>query len=171
MIAALVAVFVLLLFFLLADIYPRYMSWRSLSSARISEEVQWYIDNRAQKRGDIFAICVYALNCRDNRAHLEIVPSPDQYEFDTLRQLMWARRFKGACPGQSANLGLHVLRVSGAERFGGSDHAIWSFFNNGFIPREGHWSGGAFSEEPWERCSTGKAAYLLEEGQLVRATR
>lgn len=169
---ALVSVFGLItLIILINNYYPRYASWRSLSPAHISAASQWYLDNRVRDVDDVTAICFYAVNCSDNGARLALVPNPDQYDFDALRQRIWARRFKGVCQGRTSNLGLHLLRTSDSDQYEYSDSAIWSFYNNRFIPKWGHWSGGAFSEEPWERCSIDEAAYFWEGGQLVRVAR
>jgi len=165
---ALAAVIALvLLIYLILDRYPRYASWRALSSAKIADATQWYIDNRASDVREIAAICVYALDCSDTRARLSIVPTPDQFDLDALRKRIWARRFSGVCQGRSANLGLHVLRANYTDLHWYSDLAIWSFYNDRFIPIHGRFSGGAFSEEPWERCSIERATYLVQEGQLL----
>ena len=146
------------------DYYPRYKSWRELSPALISDASQWYITNRASDIGGVTAICVYALDCSADHARLTIVRNLDDYDFEALRQLIWTRRFAGTCQGRTANLGLHLMRskVSGEHEY--SDHAIWSFYNNRFIPMHGHRSGGAFSEEPWERCSMDGAVFLVQNG-------
>lgn len=168
---SLVSAITLIAILVIGDNYlSRYISWRALSPTLISESSQWYMENRANDVDDIIAICVYALDCAENSARLTIVPDPDQYDFETLRQLIWARRFNGTCIGQSANLGLHLLRSSLSDGNPGSDRAIWSFYLNRFIPKSGNWSGGAFSEEPWERCSMERAAYSVEEGVLYKTS-
>ena len=146
------------------DYGSRYKSWRELSPALISDASQWYIINRASDIGRVTAICVYALDCSTDHARLAIVPNLDDYDFEALRQLIWDRRFAGICEGQSANLGLHLVRSQNSGKYKHSDHAIWSFYNNRFIPMHGNWSGGAFSEEPWERCSMEGAAFLVQNG-------
>ncbi len=152
---------------LLTGGFARYKSWRSLSPAHVLTATQWYIANRARQANDVTAVCVYVLDCSDDRARLAIVPAPDQYDFRALRQLIWVRRFKGRCQGYTANLGLHILRRPDNDRYAGSDQAIWSFNNDRFIPSSGNWSGGAFSEEPWERCTIDRAAYEVQGSQLV----
>jgi hypothetical protein len=150
-----------------SDYSSRYWSWRALSPAHIAASSQWYINNRASDIDGISAICVYALECTDDGARLAIVRDPDQYDFGALKNLIWNRRFEGICPGQTANLGLHLMRPPESNAVMPTDQAIWSFYHDRFIPMRGNWSGGAFSEEPWERCSIDGAAYLVQQGVLV----
>ena len=160
--------FLIPLFVFGTDRYARYKSWRELSATHISDAAQWYLTNRAKDVAGVSAICVYALDCADGHARLAIVGNLDEHDFKALRQLIWTRRFAGTCQGQTANLGLHLLRSENSEEHEYSDHAIWSFHNNRFIPMYGSWSGGAFSEEPWERCSMDSAAFLAQRGVVQK---
>lgn len=117
----------------------------------------------------IKAVCVYVLSCDHNEARLQLVQNLDEVDFEALRDQIWDRRFQGTCEGRTANLGLHIYRDSTetSSRYWHSDHAIWSFGNNRFVPKHGRFSGGSFSEEPWERCSLEKAIYPMKSVALV----
>lgn len=170
---ALVLLSLLVLFALLVfgnDRYSHYKSWRELSPATISNASQWYITNRASNIGAITAICVYALDCSADRARLAIVHDLDKYDFEELRQLIWDRRFSSTCQGRTANLGLHLMRSQDNGEYDYSDHAFWSFSNNRFVPQDGSWSGGSFSEEPWERCSMDGAVFEVQNGVASKIT-
>ena len=129
--------------------------------ALISDASLWYLENRATNANEIAALCVYALDCSGDRARLAIISDIYQFNFGSLRQRIWARRFKGICQGQTANLGLQIVRQDSA-RPELQDQAVWSFTNNRFISRNIRWA--AFSEEPWERCSAKNATFLVEKG-------
>lgn len=151
------------------DYFSRYKSWRALSQGHISDAAQWYITNRAFDPSGITAICLYALSCDEDRAHLVMVSDLDQYDFEKLKQQIWMRRFQGVCQGRTANLGLHFLRSHDNHVVRSSDHAIWSFYNDKFIPTQGHWNiAGAFSEESVKRCSIDTATFIIEQGVLVK---
>ncbi|MEC8629599.1 MAG: hypothetical protein VXY73_05870 [Pseudomonadota bacterium] len=178
---ALIAFFALITMYGFADHYgSRYTSWRALSSEHVFDAAQEYIEwqyvNRKQFKNretdnvsNITAVCFYAVTCDDDEARLALISDPDQFDFDALKRRIWARRFKGTCQGQTANLGLHVLHSQGSDR-PGRDLAIWNFYGDSFTKTgDRHWFiGGAFSDEPWERCSLDRAAYLIENGALVR---
>lgn len=161
--------------YLVADDYvSRYMSWRALSSEHVFDAAQRYVEREYINRNsydasEIIPVCVYAVTCDDDEARLAIVRDPDQLDFDALKRRIWARRFEGTCQGSTANLGLHVLRSEeSVER--GDDLPVWTFYGDSFITTgDRHWSvGGAFSKEPWERCSIDRAAYLIKDDVLVR---
>lgn len=169
------APFALIALYFVADHYgSRYTSWRALSSEHVFDAAQQYVEQEYINKknydaSEIIPVCVYAVACDDVWARLAIVNDPDQFDFDALKRRIWARRFKGTCQGQTANLGLHVLHSQGSDR-PGRDLAIWNFYGDSFT-RTGdlHWViGGAFTDEPWERCSIDRAAYLIENGALVR---
>lgn len=169
------APFALIALYFVADHYgSRYTSWRALSSEHVFDAAQRYVEReyintKSYDASEIIPVCVYAVACDDVWARLAIVDDPDQFDFGALKRRIWARRFKGTCQGQTANLGLHVLHSQGSDR-PGRDLAIWNFYGDSFS-RTGdrHWFiGGAFSDEPWERCSIDRAAYLIENGALVR---
>lgn len=155
------------------DRYTRYASWKNLSSQTVKNETQWYLENRTFEPGSVKAICIYVVECSAGVARLQLTENLTNLDFDKLRQTIWDRRFKRSCTGQTANLGLHIVRdnVSDAQSFWYSDRAIWSFNNNRFIPIHGRFAGGSFSEEPWERCSLPKATYAItDEGFLAETT-
>jgi len=139
------------------DYFSRFVSWRNLSSELLNEKTSWYLDNRALDQGSISGVCLYIVACEDDRARLVIVEDIESIDFKLLRDRIWDRRFNGVCEGRTSNLGLHIIRNSAATE--PNDYAIWSFYNNRFIPRHGRFSAGAFSEEPWERCSIKKSIY------------
>ena len=141
------------------DHASRYISWKHLSAEVLQDKTSWYLENRAWDRSSITAVCIYIVSCEENRARLVIVEDLEAIDFDDLRRRIWNRRFDDLCRGRTSNLGLHLLREPAAEAndYWHSDQAIWSFYNNRFIPKHGRFSGRAFSQEPWERCSFEKA--------------
>ena len=170
------APFALIALYFVADHYgSRYTSWRALSSEHVFDAAQQYVEReyintKSYDASEIIPVCVYAVACDDVWARLAIVNDPDQFDFDALKRRIWARRFEGTCQGQAANLGLHVLRSEDSVKQE-YDLAFWTFYGDGFRFRSVngrfiYW--GAFSEEPWERCSLDRAAYLIENGALVR---
>ncbi len=169
------APFALIALYFVADHYgSHYTSWRALSSEHVFDAAQQYVEReyintKSYDASEIIPVCVYAVTCDDVWARLAIVDDPDQFDFDALKRRIWARRFKGTCQGQTANLGLHVLHSQGSHR-PGDDLPIWNFYGDSFTStRDRHWFfGGAFSDEPWERCSLDRAAYLIENGEFVR---
>ncbi len=179
---ALIAFFALIALYGVAyDYGSRYTSWRALSSEHVFDAAQRYVEwqyvNRKQYKNretdnvsNITAVCFYAVTCDDDEARLALISDPDQFDFDALKRRIWARRFEGTCQGSTANLGLHVLRSEDSVKQE-YDLAFWTFYGDGFRFRSVngrffYW--GAFSEEPWERCSIDRAAYLIENGALVR---
>lgn len=151
--------------------FERYLSWRSLSATKVSTSVQLYLDEKVEDSDQVVAICFYALDCSSGRARLRLVSTPAQYDFDALKQRIWKRRFDRVCEGVSANLGLHLLRALNSRRDDHSDNAIWSFVGDDFHSSlGGHWSiPGAFSEEPWKRCSIEDAAFHVKDGKIYGA--
>lgn len=150
--------------FVVSDYFSRISSWSNLSAEVVDQKVRWYLDNSAIDNSSITAVCVYVLSCDHNEARLKLVHDLDEVDFEALRDQIWDRRFRRTCEGRTANLGIHIYRELSetSSRYWHSDHAIWSFNNNRFIPKHGRFSGGSFSEEPWERCSLEKAIYPLE---------
>ena len=144
-----------------SDYCSRYVNWRNLSAELLNEKISWYLENRAGDQASISAACLYIVACEDDIARLVIAEDIESIDFELLRSRIWDRRFSGICEGRTSNLGLHIIRNSTAttSAYSTSDHAIWSFYNNKFIPKQGRFSGGAFSEEPWERCSVQRSIY------------
>lgn len=185
---AVIAFFALITMYGYADSYgSRYTSWRALSSEHVFDAAQQYVEREyintkhyiskfqynnfeTDNVSNVTAVCVYAVTCDDDRARLALISDLDQFDFDALKRRIWARRFEGTCQGQTANLGLHVLRSEDSveQQY---DFAVWTFYGDGFIPRQvlgRFFFSGAFSERPWERCSLDRAAYLIENDELVR---
>lgn len=153
------------------DYCSRFSSWSNLSAETVDRKARRYLDSRAMENYPIKAVCVYVLSCDHNEARLKLVRDFDEVDFEALRDQIWARRFRRTCEGRTANLGLHIYREpsESSSRFWHSDHAIWSFNNNRFVPKHGRFSGGSFSEEPWERCSPEKATYFLGSNDPVNS--
>lgn len=149
-----------------ADLIPRFLSWRSLSAETVEQKTQLYLDTRTFSPEKVIAVCVYAVECSSGRAILKKMQQPERFDFQELRQTIWSRRFEKTCPGRTANLGLHIVRSSQDSIYNSSDHAIWSFYNDRFIPRLGRFSGGSFSEEPWDRCTVETATYSIQDGKM-----
>lgn len=166
------AAFIALLVFAIniSDLVKRYRSWQALSPTHITETTQWYLENRAPQSSDIIAVCVYAVDCSGDWARLALIRDLDQYDFDALRDRIWARRFDGVCTGRTANLGLSLLSSSDDNTNRGHYDAVWSFYHNRFISRFNAWRFPAFSLEPWERCTIENATYNVRDGVLTEPT-
>ena len=162
---ALAPLFILILALFATNYYDRYKSWKNLSAETIIEKTSWYLENHASEPSSIEAVCLYIVACEDDRARLEITKDVKSIDFDSLRDRIWERRFTRTCKGRTSNLGLHILRNSSetSRNYSHSDHAIWSFYNNRFVPKLSRFSVVAFSEEPWERCSAQRAFYSVAE--------
>ena len=132
------------------DYWSRYSSWRDLSKQELVDSANSYIRNYVREN----RACLYAVVCKDGRAKLELVKDIDAFDLDAARQLAWDRRFKNACPGRSANFGLK-LAAGDAENASLDRWAVWSFYNDRFIPNQTRFSAHAFSEAPVEPCTAG----------------
>ncbi|MCZ4297113.1 hypothetical protein [Henriciella marina] len=140
------------------DYAGRYRSWQSLSGAKLSREISRYID-----RYDVPAAhaCLYAVDCSTGRARLALLGTLDDDTISEAKSRVWDRRFNpGFCDGRTTNFGLQLLGKDNAEPLADFNaHARWSFANDRFIQRWSRFQSGAFSEEPWERCTPEKALW------------
>jgi hypothetical protein len=139
-----------------------FLSWRALDAETVQDRAEEYV-----LRYDIedVAVCIYVVGCESGRARLEPV-DVDEVDFDALRDRIWGRRFHDECPGRTANLGLHLVPLESAEDeiFPSQVNAYWTFGTDRFIPRWTRVNGGAFSEEPWQRCMPGHYAFVRRNG-------
>ena len=131
------------------DQASRYLSWQNLSKEEIVASADWYIENRAPGE----RACLYAVVCEDGRARLDLIKDMEGWNIEATRELVWDRKFSGACPGGTANFALQMLPSDPPLR-NGRERAIWSFYNDRFVPISGHFHGPhAFSEIAPEQCS------------------
>lgn len=128
----------------------RYLNFRSLTAGEVARDAARYIE---EKFGGGSA-CIYEVRCDTGRAQLYVVEDLASWDIETTKEVIWNRRFSDECPGRTANIGLHVLPDGDREWSDSTTLAIWTFGGNRFIPRMSRFSGGAFSEGDWQRCST-----------------
>lgn len=143
-------------------------SWRTLHAGKVVAEA---VDYTARHNIDNVAVCIYAVSCESGRARLEPV-HVESVDFDALRDRIWGRRFRGECPGLTANLGLHIVpledrseRLQAWEEFG-----VWSFGTDGFGRKLSRFHGAAFSEGPWVRCTPDFHTFTRLRGQVEFAS-
>jgi hypothetical protein len=150
-IAALLVASAVLAFFGPLDYALKYLHFSALTKERLMQETHTYIRDRAG--GDQMA-CLYVVQCDGDRARLELVQEIDSWDFDAAKNRIWRRRFSNYCTGRTTNLALHLIPHEGHEpQIDALAHARWSFFNDRFIPLRGRFQSGAFTDQPWERCT------------------
>jgi hypothetical protein len=87
---------------------------------------------------------------------MELVKSVDDWDLEAAKSLTWARRFEGKCPGRTANFGLELIskKPDDGVKLSKRKRAVWSFFNDRFVPVQGRFHGPhAFSETAAEPCT------------------
>ncbi|MAL10136.1 MAG: hypothetical protein CMF74_10790 [Maricaulis sp.] len=142
----------------------RFLSWRTLSAEMVRERAEVYVERYLI---DDVGVCIYVVRCDSGRARLEPV-DVDEVDFDALRDRIWGRRFRNECPGQTANLGLHLVALNEVENeiLSNQANARWAFATDRFGPRWTRFGGGAFSEEPWLRCTPEHYAFIRRGGVI-----
>lgn len=147
---------VLLFAAVLALEYPiRLLQWQTLSKTEVVKGAEVF-----RRRYDLSArylenayVCLYVVSCESGRARLSPVTDIESWDFAATKATIWRRKFSDYCPGRTANFGLHWVDRSGAEIPGFLETAYWSMSNDRFLMRHGRFNTGAFSEEPWQRCT------------------
>lgn len=145
-------VMVLAMFFPTHDYYKHYASWKNLSKAKIVKKANFYIDNRARE----YEACFYAVTCETGRPALNLITSLDNWDLARTKKLTWDRRFKETCPGRTANFGLELIPRTKDQKatYPSREYAVWSFYNDRFIPQKGRFHGPFhFSEVEHEPCT------------------
>ena len=132
------------------DWAKRYSSWNNLSKAELVASANSYVENRAPGNG----ACLYAVECKNGRATLKLVKSISAWSVDTPKQIAWDRKFSGMCEGRTANFALELAsdRLVGVGTYDDKRRAVWSFYNDGFVPVHGRFDHSAFSEGAPEQC-------------------
>jgi len=131
------------------------LHFRQLSKQKVIAEANNYIERHSESRR---IACLYVVSCEGGRARLAIVPDVNGWDIGQTKARIWRRRFSDHCAGATANIGLQLAPEPGGSDVGDSmDQARWSFFNDRFVPLRSRASHGAFSEEPWERCTEARA--------------
>ncbi|WP_161626321.1 hypothetical protein [Sphingobium ummariense] len=135
--------------------WMRYQSWSHLSKDKLLESAKWYIANRAPGNN----ACIFAVECNGGRASLKLVKSIEEWDLEKSKRIAWDRKFKGVCQGQTANFALEVAtdNLQSRKTFEGSRRAVWSFYNDRFIPSRTRFGFAAFSESETEPCLTAYA--------------
>lgn len=132
-----------------ADYGARYASWAGLSKAEVVAAADAYVREYAPGQ----KACLYTVVCNKGRARLELVRDVDRWDIEAMRQLAWDRRFKNACPGYTANLGL-VVAEGALPEDDAAREAVWSFYRDRFVrTMQSNGPPLAFSEKPVEPCT------------------
>lgn len=139
------------------DVIVRYLNFTTLTKAHVVGQVHVYVHKHISS--PVKYICVYEVDCSSEAAVLKLVDNIDTWDFEAAKTRIWDRRLKDTCSGHTANFGLHIL--TSADELESRAHARWSFFGNGFAPKHTRFGGGAFSEEPWQRCTPERATIRL----------
>ncbi|MGE0530536.1 MAG: hypothetical protein AB7G40_02365 [Hyphomonadaceae bacterium] len=147
---------IVFVFFGPLDASLRYYRFSTLSKDEVVIQAERYIQDRA---GGHQMACVYAVRCDSNRARLEMVRDLAAWDFQETKATIWQRRFDSSfCAGRTTNLALHLVPMDGYEAQNDVlSHARWDFFLDRFIPRRGRFQSGAFTDQPWERCTAANA--------------
>jgi hypothetical protein len=140
------------------DAIVRYWNFTTLTKAHVVEEARAYARERLSS--PVTYICIYEVDCSGEAAVLRLVENIDTWDFEAAKTRIWDRRFNNTCSGRTSNFGLHIL--AGADEIDSKTHARWFFFGNRFYPKHTRFGGGAFSEEPWERCTSERATIRLQ---------
>ena len=134
--------------FMTYDYWSRYSSWSNLSKQELVDSANWYVRERAQGG----RACLYAVVCGEKGARLELVKNLDELDMAKTKDIIWKRRFRVFCPGRTSNFALE-LEPGSADTTLGRERAVWSFFNDRFVPVLTRFSNHAFSEIKPEPCS------------------
>jgi hypothetical protein len=142
----------------LFDRWARYQSWSHLSKFKIVAEADDFIRERAPN-GEGEA-CFYYVICEGGRPKMELMTSLEDWNLRETKKLVWNRKFKKTCQGRTANFGLELLEKpqSDTKHLMYNKRAVWSFYNDRFIPQWGRFHAYAFSEVDHRPCS---AEYVL----------
>lgn len=131
----------------------RLVHFRLLNKDRVVREAEAYVRDRT--RDPHQKACLYVVRCDGQRARLERVTNTDTLDFEALKRTIWHRRTDTTyCPGRTVNIALHLIPDDGHDpELESTSHAVWSFYNNRFIPRWGRFHSSTFSDQPWEACT------------------
>lgn len=132
------------------DLTRRYLSWRQLSKNELVDSANWYVENRAPGND----ACLYAVQCTGGRASLRLLRSLDDWDIEATKQIAWDRKFGGVCSGRTANFALELVtdNLQSDRTSEGLRHAVWSFYNDRFVPGLTRFESAAFSETEAEPC-------------------
>jgi hypothetical protein len=134
----------------------RYLSLRQISKNELVDSANWYVESRAPGND----ACLYAVQCTGGRASLKLIRSLDDWDIEATKQITWDRKFRGVCNGRTANFALELAtdNPQSDKTPEGVRHAVWSFYNDRFVPRLTRFESAAFSETEVEPCL---AAYAI----------
>lgn len=135
--------------------WQRYQSWSHLSKEKLIASANWYVENRAPGN----SACIFAVECKDGRARLKLIKSNNEWDFEASKQIAWDRKFKDICQGQTANFALEIAtdNPQSQKTYDGSRRAVWSFYDDQFVPTHTRFGFAAFSEIETEPCLTAYA--------------
>lgn len=128
----------------------RYQSWSELSKDKLIRSANSYIAHRAPGNG----ACLFVVECKSGRARLKLIKSMKDWDFEASKQIVWDRKFDGICQGLTANFALELVNDNpqSQKTFEGSRRAVWSFYNDQFVPIRTRFGFAAFSEAETEPC-------------------
>lgn len=130
--------------------WVRYQSWSHLSKDKLILSADSYIANRAPGT----RACLFAVECRNGRARLKLIQSVKEWDFEASKQIAWDRKFDDVCQGLTANFALELANDDPQSQkiFEGSRRAVWSFYNDKFVPVRTRFDFAAFSEAKTKPC-------------------
>lgn len=130
----------------------RYQSWSQLSKDKLIRSANSYIAHRAPGNG----ACLFTVECKSGRARLKLIRSIKDWDFEASKQIVWDRKFSDTCQGLTANFALELASDNPLSQnaYEGSRRAVWSFYNDQFVPTRTRFGSAAFSEAETEPCVT-----------------
>ena len=77
------------------------------------------------------------------------------WDFEASKQITWGRKFDDICQGLTANFALELANDNpqSQKTYEGSRRAVWSFYNDKFVPARTRFGFAAFSEAETEPCT------------------
>ena len=137
------------------DKATRYINWKTLTKDELVKGAQTYIEKRI---GVSASACLYVVDCSKGEARLRMVNDIPSWDLDADRDMIWKRRFTRTCQGRTTNIGISVIpEAEQPALYKSTSLAMWSFYNDRFIPTYGRFQSGSFSTNSYEQCTHEKA--------------
>lgn len=129
------------------DLSIRFKNFKQLDKDDLVEGAEAYITTRLPVSQGTYGACLYVVDCGDENAKLRSVENFDALNFEALKGDIWKRRVNSTyCQGRATNIGIAAIPLSpdAEELRNGRKLAVWSFYNDRFIPSQTHFHGYAF---------------------------